>query len=178
MILRYLCLTLGLVFYIYAQAEAQTCRSETAIPSATPTRRFLVHGDGTVTDTATGLMWARCAEGLSGSDCADGAATAFTWIEALTRARLSTHARYTDWRLPNVKELTSIVEERCSNPAINLAVFPNVSSSALFWSASPDVSYQEDPPRSYTWFVESSDGDAYQDLRNSSNNMRLVRSGQ
>ena len=171
MILRYLCLTLGLVFYIYAQAEAQTCRSETAIPSATPTRRFLVHGDGTVTDTATGLMWAQCAEGLSGSACTDGGAANFTWEEALIRARDSGLAGYTDWRLPNLKELFSLVEERCVNPAINLAVFPNTPAS-YFWSASPNGNASNN-----AWNVDCINGNANNNNRDNNHHVRLVRSG-
>ena len=136
MLLRHLCFALLFIFSACPWAVAQTCQSETAVPSTTPDSRFLVHGEGTVTDTVTGLMWARCAEGLSGPACADGTVATFTWAEALTRARDSNHAGYGDWRLPTVKELTSIVEVRCAYPAINSTVFPNTSASS-HWSASP-----------------------------------------
>ena len=151
---------------------AQTCRTETEVPSTTPAGRFLVHGNGTVTDTATGLIWAQCAEGLSGSACTEGTAAIFTWADALIRARDSTHAGYTDWRLPNVKELSSIVEERCYAPAINLAVFPNTPSSD-FWSASP-YGYSSDG----AWNVDFSYGIAYGGSHSGYSHVRLVRSGQ
>ena len=153
-------------------AEAQTCRTETEVPSTTPAGRFLVHGNGTVTDTATGLTWAQCAEGLSGSACTVGEAANFTWEEALIRARDSVLAGYTDWRLPNLKELFSMVEERCVDPAINLAVFPNTPAS-YFWSASPSADSSN-----FTWIVGFMNGGADYRSRYNYSQVRLVRSGQ
>lgn len=77
------------------------------------------NGDGTVTDRATGLMWARSDSGLG-----------MTWEEALAwvQARNAVrHLGYADWRLPNAKELQSIVDytrspATTSSPAID-AVF-------------------------------------------------------
>ena len=155
-----------------AQNAVQTCRTETAMPSTTPADRFLMHGNGTVTDTATDLMWAQCAEGLSGSACTDGGAANFTWEEALIRARDSGLAGYTDWRLPNLKELFSLVEERCVNPAINLAVFPNTPAS-YFWSASPSADSSH-----FAWIVGFMNGGADYGSRYSYSQVRLVRSGQ
>ena len=169
---RHLPLALLFTLLTCAQAAAQTCRTETEVPSTTPAGRFLVHGNGTVTDTATGLIWAQCAEGLSGSACTEGTAATFTWADALIRARDSTHAGYTDWRLPNVKELSSIVEERCYDPAINLAVFPNTPSS-YFWSASPYGRSSDN-----AWNVYFYDGYASYYGRSYDNHVRLVRSGQ
>jgi len=172
--LRPLTIALLCTFVACAGAEAQTCRSENEIPSTTPTRRFLVHGDATVTDTATGLMWARCPEGLSGASCDSGNAATFTWEGALVRARDSSLAGYTDWRLPNVKELSSLFEEQCYNPAINLAVFPNTPASLGFWSASPGALSP-----SFAWFAEFGFGSAdHYDGRSDGNHVRLVRSGQ
>ena len=155
-----------------AQNAVQTCRTETAMPSTTPADRFLMHGNGTVTDTATGLMWAQCAEGLSGSACTVGMATTLTWEAALIRARDSGLAGYTDWRLPNIKELSSIVEERCSNPHINLAVFPNTPAS-FFWSASPEANSSYE-----AWSVRFYNGYASNGYRYAGYHVRLVRSGQ
>lgn len=41
------------------------------------------NGNGTVTDTATHLIWDRCVLGRSGNDCATGTAASYTWINAL-----------------------------------------------------------------------------------------------
>jgi hypothetical protein len=35
-------------------------------------RQYIDHGDGTITDTKNGLMWNRCLEGLSGTNCEYG----------------------------------------------------------------------------------------------------------
>lgn len=75
---------------------------------------FADNGDGTVSDSATGLMWMK----------ADSGDTAFTgavadnhypdgrmdWPEALAFCEASSHAGYSDWRLPNAKELQTIVD--------------------------------------------------------------------
>ncbi len=60
---------------------------------------FVDHGDGTVTDLATGLMWMQ-----SDSD------TTFNWEQALDYAGNLVQAGYDDWRLPDAKELQSIVD--------------------------------------------------------------------
>lgn len=166
-----LMLLLVLSGFFPMESAAQTCRSESEIPASTPTGRFTDHGDGTVTDSVTGLMWAKCAEGLSGSDCAVGGATSLNWQVALDLASVSTLAGHSDWRLPNVKELRSIVENQCSNPAINLFVFPHTPTS-YFVSASPSslrvwvVSFQ---------YGESSKTTQY---RTNLEHVRLVRSVQ
>jgi hypothetical protein len=60
---------------------------------------FHDNGDGTVTDRATGLMWSK-------ADSAKG----MNWQQALTYAEKLTLAGHSDWRLPNAKELQSIVD--------------------------------------------------------------------
>src|SRR5262249_1452937 len=61
-------------------------------------------------------------------------------------------ASFADWRLPNAKELRSIVEERCSNPSINTTVFPNTPSE-WFRSSSPYASVGTN-----MWLVYFDDG--------------------
>ena len=173
MIFCHLFVAMLLSLVTVSPTSAQDCQSETAVPSTTPTNRFTINGDGTVTDTATGLMWARCPEGLSGTNCATGSIDLLRWDEALTRARDATLAGYADWRLPNIKELFSLVEERCNNPAINIAVFPNerASSSSTFWSASPDSN-----SANYAWNVQFYYGYVYNYPRVNAYKVLLVRS--
>jgi hypothetical protein len=118
--------------------QAQTCQPE-SIPASTPDSQLQDNGDGTVTDTKTGLIWKQCLEGQSGSDCASGSAESFTWQQALLRAQTLNSgggfAGASDWRVPTIKELNSLVEYQCQDPAINLTRFPHASSS-WSWSSS------------------------------------------
>jgi hypothetical protein len=131
-------------------AGAQTCQTS-RILATTPTNRFTINNDGTVSDTKTGLTWKKCSEGQSGVDCRIGTATTYTWQGALQQAQSVNNnggfAGYKNWRLPSIKELNSIVEEQCSQPSINLAVFPE-SQGSLYWSSSP---YADDS--SGAWYV-------------------------
>ncbi|MBI3146887.1 MAG: DUF1566 domain-containing protein [Betaproteobacteria bacterium] len=134
------------------------------------------HGNGTVTHNKTGLMWKRCAEAASelwdGSTCTGSAAT-YTWAAALTKAKDSSFAGYSDWRLPNKKELESIVETCGYNPAINTTFFPNTPTSFYFWTA---TSYA--PNVAYAWIVIFSYGDLHAYGKANTNYARLVRGGQ
>lgn len=69
---------------------------------------FVDNGDGTVTDRATGLMWMRDDSGALGvGEAGDGR---LNWEQALDWAENLTYAGHGDWRLPNAKELQSIVD--------------------------------------------------------------------
>jgi hypothetical protein len=125
---------------------AQLCHSYWPRPS-TPINRFVNNGDGTVSDTITGITWKRCSEGLSGATCETGIAATFTWQGALQAAATSSFAGKNDWRLPNIKELGSIVERQCTMPAINEIVFP-ATPTMSFWSSSP---FAENPK--FAWNV-------------------------
>ncbi|MDP4028446.1 MAG: DUF1566 domain-containing protein [Gallionella sp.] len=65
-----------------------------------------------------------------------------TWNAALAAAKDANFAGHSDWRLPNIKELESIVESCGYNPAINRTLFP-ATPDEYFWSGSsyvPDTS--------------------------------------
>lgn len=70
---------------------------------------FVDNGDGTISDTATGLMWTQNDHGGDG----DGPRSGVLWEEALAYAQQmndEAYLGYNDWRLPNAKELQSIVD--------------------------------------------------------------------
>ncbi|WP_295388981.1 DUF1566 domain-containing protein [uncultured Thiodictyon sp.] len=152
---------------VCAGVSAQTCRNDIA-PTA-PDSRFTGHGDGTISDSATGLLWKQCAEGLSGAGCAIGVAAAFIWQAALQQATDANFAGYMDWRLPNKNELESLVERHCYDPEINGAYFPNTPSDG-FWSSSPYAGYT-----SSAWYVSFVDGGVGSYNRGYPLYVRLVR---
>lgn len=136
----------------------------------TATADFIDHGDGTLTHKYTGLMWKKCVEGLNGVDCATGTASMYSWQEALQLADGHSFAGYSDWRMPNIKELTSIVERSCYDPAINLTVFSNDPDSHV-WSGSPAAFGDS------AWFVRFYDGNVSSSSRGRNYRVRLVRGG-
>jgi Protein of unknown function (DUF1566) len=127
-----------------------------------------------VIDSATGLTWRRCSEGMtwSGSTCTGTAAT-YTHEQALLRGKSEATASGKAWRVPNVKELSSITKLGVSiSPSIDIAAFPATPSSG-FWSSSPYVG------GSYgAWGVYFSSGYVYDYYRSNSYYVRLVRASQ
>lgn len=94
--------------------------------------QYVDNQDETITDKSTGLMWAKNDSGER-----------MDWVEALEYANNSKLAGYSDWRLPNAKELQSLVDyEKAELPAINtdyFAVTPTQfvtqQDSYYFWTS-------------------------------------------
>lgn len=117
-----------------AQAD-QTCRSN--IEKSTPSSRFVINDNGTVTDKETQITWMRCALGQKwdGKTCA-GKARDYSWQEArdaVSDLNSDSFGEPGSWRLPYVPELASIVERQCFEPRVNLNVFP-ATPSKIFWT--------------------------------------------
>ena len=82
---------------------------------------FTDNGDGTVTDNATGLMWQKADDGNYRD-----------WENALHYAENLTLAVYSDWRLPNAKELQSIVDyTRCPDITNSPAIEPVFTTTEI-----------------------------------------------
>ena len=143
------------------------------ITPSTPTSRFTLNDNGTVTDNQTGLIWMRCSLGQiwDGTTCTEYASS-YTWAQALAGANETNYAGFSDWYLPNIKELASIVESACYNPAINQTVFPNTPSSR-YWSSSPDASFYYNN----AWNVYFNKGGDYSNGKSYDSHVRLVRAG-
>ena len=143
-----------------------------------PTSDFIDNKDGTVTHKTTELTWMRCAMGQqwTGSTC-QGKASTYTYSYAL--ALTSTFAGHTDWRLPNIAELQTIVEYANSELALNKTIFPTNLSDfpdpvhSVFRSASPVVDYADN-----AWYVSLYHGSNGYGGNNVGFVVRLVRSGQ
>ncbi len=159
-------------------ADGTKCDAGTKVPNmyvSTPQDDFLDNADGTVTHIPTGLMWKQCVEGMTlsaGPACTGTAAVYTTYSSALTQAKGVTFADKSDWRIPNVKELRSIVEVCGHNPAINTTLFPS-DPSDLFWS-STTIS----DSTSANWSMDSTNGQAIGVTKTGATAyLRLVRGG-
>lgn len=146
------------------------------MPIAVFAQPFMVSADGSeVTDQKTGLIWRRCSEGMNwdGATCA-GTALTFTHEAALQHAATQANSTGVAWRLPNVKELSSIADRSRSNPAIDPTAFP-ATPAISFWSASPKPYLGISD---YAWRVNFISGTVYGVYRVDSYSVRLVRNGQ
>lgn len=156
-----------------SQAQAdQHCQTEHIVSTA-PSSRFQQNKDGTVVDTQAGLMWRDCLEGVTGEACDKGKPLAVTWADALRYVpKLNSQggfAGHSDWRLPNIRELATLAELQCADPAINLTVFPNTASVHV-WSSSPARFYTH-----YSWYVDFETGAFTYGERTKAKAIRLVR---
>ena len=127
------------------------------------------NGDGTVSDTETGLMWQQAEAG------------SMNWQNALDYCEdlVLPTGGYDDWRLPDRNELQSLVDYSYYNPAIyghNIngagKYFPGVLSS-YYWSSTTYANYTY-----YAWHVNFYSGNVYVHNKTYSYYVRAVRSGQ
>jgi len=83
---------------------------------------LIIRVDGTVKDKKTGLIWQQETIGP------------MSWKDALLYCQNLSLGGFHDWRLPNIKELSSIVNLNRVNPAIDNNVF-NDTMSFFYWSS-------------------------------------------
>ncbi len=139
-----------------------------------PTPRFTDKGNGTIKDNLTGLIWLKNANcpgiyrnwqtalddvaslntsgKMNSNDCGD------------TSGKKGTHR--TDWRLPNVRELFSLVDFAFANPAISNAAgtgqgsasdpFSNLKARYYYWSSTTNAFARAS--MASAWFVNFGDG--------------------
>lgn len=115
--------------------------------------RFTDNGDGTVTDNCAGLMWEKYTLDVNedGTVMEDDV---LPWQDALKYCDSLTLADYDDWRLPNIRELLSIVDFGRSNSAID-PVFPGLGVHFKYWSSSAGLT-----GATPLWNVNFVDGDS------------------
>ncbi|WP_457592376.1 Lcl C-terminal domain-containing protein [Hydrogenimonas sp.] len=121
---------------------------------------------GVVTDSATGLMWQ--------DDYSDngGAVKLATWIEAIDYCENLTLGGYSDWRLPNIRELNSIVDLSRYRPPID-PVFQITESSRRYWSSTAETGRTSD-----AWYVSFSSCSRGNYDKTLVYSVRCVRSGE
>jgi hypothetical protein len=123
---------------------------------AWPTPRFTDHGNGTVTDNLTGLMWQKNANCMQSHypgfdtdlNLGDGAVT---WVHALdfvAGINNGTYplcgAGYHDWRLPNILELMSLIDYNRNGYLFLPADHPFTGVSGNSYWSSTTMAYPTD----------------------------------
>ena len=103
---------------------------------------FVDNGDGTVADNTTGLIW-----------LADDSGEGIDWGNALAYAEACTAGGHDDWRLPNVRELQSIVDYSGVYPAIDQTYFNITDIDAYFWTSTSAHFGPDAPEYCYAWYV-------------------------
>jgi hypothetical protein len=128
-------------------------------------------GQPIVADVATELVWQGCPAGMTGalSSCT-GVAVSRTWQAALDYCQDLNWGGQTDWYLPNVKELRSIMDNSRMAPTIDTTIFPGTASDP-FWTSSTAANDDNS-----AWIVEFSYGWAWYDSKGDAYQLRCVRS--
>jgi hypothetical protein len=128
-------------------------------------RSYADNGDGTITDFVSGLMWEM-----------KGTVPGYTWDQAFAYVEslnTSHYAGYSDWRMPNINELTSITDYGHTTPALDPIFIPY---GGWPWSATSAA----DTPSSALVVQRlggSSEGDIFGSDKATLNNVRAVRAG-
>lgn len=125
---------------------------------AWPTTRFNDLGDGSITDTLTGLMWVKDFNlmltrdpGFDTDGSADGAVLWMRALDYVAKLNSEGYLGHHDWRLPNVIELESLLDASQANPGLP-ASHPFVNVRPLYWSS---TTYAQGTPMA--WGVLFSD---------------------
>ena len=148
---KYPLVVLSLLFApLTTLAEIPKCvGTSSTVEASTPTARFdFSNNNELVRDLVTGLTWTRCPLGYSidpninGCVAKPGATLILGWKDAIAKSvdpagdGTGSYLGKTSWRVPNIKELASIIEHGCLSPSVNKIVFPNTPVGA-YWTNSP-----------------------------------------
>ena len=131
--------------------------------------RYEIHDNGTVIDKDTGLMWKRCVQGLSGRDCSAGEGKQLIRADAMNSARADEFIGFTDWRLPKIEELQSLVQECSDGATISHLAFPNTEPVTMH-SVSGGMDYS-----TKNWIVDFGTGEKRAEDDNTERQVRIVR---
>lgn len=127
----------------------------------TQAQSFSDNGNGTITDNVTGLIWQKQDSGQT-----------YSWPQAITYCSGLSLGGLSGWRLPNIKELSSIVDDTVSSPAINQTYFPSTHLSR-YWSSTTYAGVTAN-----AWNVSFLAGYVLSDFTTLNNYARCVRLGQ
>lgn len=145
-------------------------------------RGFTDNGDGTITDQATGLTW----EKLSDDGSIHDKDNTYTWANAFAKVATlnsTVFAGHSDWRVPNLRELESLVDASTFNPATYSAFSPgcavfctvlscSCTASSLYWSSTTLAAVPSE-----AWSVGFNVGNVSFNVKSSALYARAVRGG-
>lgn len=165
----------GRTGYTFVAGEDGDLNKGVAIPSP----RFSDNGNGTVTDNLTGLIWLNNA---SAAAATRNWATALSDVAQLnTDGKMNSHdccdtsnsdGHQIDWRLPNIKELQSLIDFGNNIPALPSGhPFTNVQSGC-YWSGTSCAHGTGD-----AWYVGMGYGNVYYDDESNNGYVWPVRGG-
>ena len=178
-------LALGSTLLFSMTAQATPCNDN--IPGKI-NNRFTDNGNGTVTDTVTRLIWQRCDLSLEmkvANSCSTVGSQyiSYSWKGALsevTKFNITENAagRPATWRLPNIKELATIVDMNCTNMAIDTKAFPDPSTT--YWTSTPVIQFDViatgiNQRQNGAWIVDFRTGVEDQTAVDTATSVRLVR---
>jgi hypothetical protein len=135
--------------------------------------RFVDHGDGTVRDTCTGLVWQKASADVNEDGLSDEQDVP-RWCDALAFCEGLQLADHDDWRLPNVRQLQSLVDYGRSDPALD-PVFG--ARPSWYWSSTSLVDRSEDTAAEIGWTVTFDNGTVVSRHKDNSLFVRAVRGG-
>ena len=131
-----------------------------------------------VRDNETGLIWEvkQNKDGVKNYADPNDADNVYNWNDANQKCIDAHNAKrfggYSDWRLPTINELKTLVDSSRKNPAINTENFPNTQSSC-YWSSSTYADYTN-----LAWSVYFYSGSGDYSSKDDSYYVRSVRGGQ
>ncbi|HEX4311021.1 MAG TPA: DUF1566 domain-containing protein [Acidobacteriaceae bacterium] len=156
-------------------SEAKGVAWGAGLGGASGAARFTDNGDGSVTDTVTGLVWLKDA----------GCLAAGTWAAAIAEANglaagacgLNDGSKAGDWRLPNLNELASVVDVSAAQPALTVGhPFLRVSTG-MYWTSTSYFGGALGSPNA--WAIRMGDGayvnDGIENLKIAGNSVWAVR---
>lgn len=144
---------------------AQDGSYQAAVTQPNYTIQNPVAGSSVTVDNITGLMWVTDPVGAFTGGT-------YSWLNAINACENLNYATYNDWRLPNVRELLSIVNHQNLSPRINTIYFSNTQNSNYWTSTS--AAYD---PTNVAWRVDFGTANLTTTLKSYTGYVRCVRGG-
>jgi len=136
------------------------CVRGVSAPAGGPIHHFVKNLNGTVTDLDTGLTWQQME-----------VTSVMNWESALRHAEDLSLGGYSDWRLPNIKELHSLNDETLAGPSLDTNYFPG-ARGVRYWSSTT-----LDNQTNSAWWVDFQYGLVSYDSKSTNLYVRCVRGG-